>query len=73
MSLEYITLKIRMSGNVYYPYISVIRDGITNEYRPHGEHDMKRLQLLLDTHPGKIHVDMENSTVEICHIRRTIR
>jgi len=65
----YNVLKVRMSGNCYYPWVTVERDGIKREYRPHGEHDLDRIQKLFDEHPRRIYLDIENSTAEITFIK----
>jgi hypothetical protein len=61
-----------MSGNIFYPWITVERDGIRRTYRPHGEADMDRIQKLFDEHPHRIYLDIANSTAEITFIKGTI-
>ena len=65
--MKFTTIKVHMTGNCYYPEVTITRDGDRfnrSNYQLH-EPDVKRVQQLFDAHKGSIYVDIENSTVEL--------
>ena len=62
----FITLKVKMSGNVNYPSVAFIRDGIRREYGL-TQASLGRVQSLFDEHDGRIYVDLANSEIELTH------
>ncbi|KKW10819.1 MAG: hypothetical protein UY48_C0029G0006 [Candidatus Gottesmanbacteria bacterium GW2011_GWB1_49_7] len=60
----FVTIKVRMSGNVNYPSVAFVRDGIRREYGL-TEASLSRVQSLFDEHAGRIYVDLANSEVEL--------
>ena len=66
----FVNVKVKMTGTNTPPTVSIERDGgITRDYGLN-ELRLSRIQSLFDEHQGRIYVDMENSTVELTHIKK---
>lgn len=69
--MKYANIKVRMTGNSYFPTATISRDGDhyhTGIYRMN-EHDLKRVQELFSSHQGNIYVDLANSEVELLKVK----
>ena len=62
----FIKTKVRMSRNVYYPTVAIVRDGIRREYGI-TEASLNRIQSLFNEHDGRIYVDTANSEIEVIY------
>jgi len=62
--MEERVVRVRLTGNAYYPKFEIIRDFKRHEYRAN-ETRIKMLNTLFALHSGKTFVDFENSAVEI--------
>lgn len=68
MYTQYNTITVHMSGNAFYPKVTITRGSYSRQYWVSSVHDLKRIQYLFDIHShlgGKIYVNLENSTVEL--------
>ena len=71
MPKQYKTLIIEMTGNMFYPRVSVRREGRKTKTRSYGlnSYDLKRIQTLLDTTHNHIYPDIENSKIEVLYVK----
>lgn len=72
MGKQYKTLIVSMTGNMFYPRVTIRREGKGQKAReyPVNTSDLKRIQTLLDTTQNRIYTDIENSKIEVLYVKQ---
>jgi hypothetical protein len=69
--MRYANIKVRMTGNSYFPAVTINRDGDHGHFAIYRLNfsDLKRIQELFSSHQGHIYVDLANSEVELLKVK----